>query len=334
MIIANPIYDIVFKYLLEDLDIVRGLLSAILKEEIISLQASPQETIMEIADQSIAIFKLDFKALIKTPSGPPKKVLLELQKAKHLFDIMRFRRYLGDNYRKQDPVVNEPESPYGPPLEIVTIYFLGFKLENVTVPVLKVGHRYEDAISGQTLPGSIREEFVNLLTHESYVIQIPRLEVRLRNHLEEVLQVFCQDDVMEDEHKINVRQDPTNPLAKKMVERLNRAVSTEEVRRVMDLEDDLERTFFRLLTEGILKAEKELKEKAEKNTQKLVDEAKKEAKKQAKEEAKEEAKKEAKKEVDAAEKKAEQAIKANEDAQSKIIELQKRLDDLTNKHAI
>lgn len=30
MLIANPIYDVVFKYLLEDIEIARGLLTAIL----------------------------------------------------------------------------------------------------------------------------------------------------------------------------------------------------------------------------------------------------------------------------------------------------------------
>ena len=47
MIIANPIYDVVFKYLLEDIDIARELLSTILGEEIIGLEVKPQETAME-----------------------------------------------------------------------------------------------------------------------------------------------------------------------------------------------------------------------------------------------------------------------------------------------
>jgi hypothetical protein len=38
MIIANPIYDVVFKYLLEDLEIARELLSMILGEEIVSIE--------------------------------------------------------------------------------------------------------------------------------------------------------------------------------------------------------------------------------------------------------------------------------------------------------
>ena len=42
MIIANPFYDIVFKYLLEDVEITRELLSTILGEEVQSVEVKPQ----------------------------------------------------------------------------------------------------------------------------------------------------------------------------------------------------------------------------------------------------------------------------------------------------
>lgn len=35
MILANPIYDVVFKYLMEDTEIARGLLSKITEEELV-----------------------------------------------------------------------------------------------------------------------------------------------------------------------------------------------------------------------------------------------------------------------------------------------------------
>ncbi|TAF95817.1 MAG: hypothetical protein EAZ46_06770 [Runella sp.] len=46
MIIANPLYDVVFKYLLEDLEIARELL-------VLSIEVKPQETIAENAASSI-----------------------------------------------------------------------------------------------------------------------------------------------------------------------------------------------------------------------------------------------------------------------------------------
>lgn len=91
MIIANPIYDVVFKYLLEDIDIARELLSVILNEEIITLEVNPQERSNELADEKIKILRFDFKAVVKNKDGELKNVLMELQKAKPSFDIIRFR---------------------------------------------------------------------------------------------------------------------------------------------------------------------------------------------------------------------------------------------------
>lgn len=63
MLIANPIYDAVFKYLLEDVDIAKGLLSAILDETIESLEVKPQEVTTETVSSSIRIFRLILKPL-------------------------------------------------------------------------------------------------------------------------------------------------------------------------------------------------------------------------------------------------------------------------------
>ena len=83
MIIANPIYDVVFKYLLDDIEIARELLSAILGVTIKSLQMKPQETIvLDSVSKEIKIYHLDFKAVIEQANGEEKIVLIELQKAK------------------------------------------------------------------------------------------------------------------------------------------------------------------------------------------------------------------------------------------------------------
>ena len=43
MTIANPIYDTVFKYLMEDERIARTILSALLKENIVNVEVRPHE---------------------------------------------------------------------------------------------------------------------------------------------------------------------------------------------------------------------------------------------------------------------------------------------------
>ena len=67
MTIANPIYDIVFKYLMEDMDIAKGLLSTILGVEIVELAMRPQETNSKIPQENkaIRIYRIDFAAVVK-----------------------------------------------------------------------------------------------------------------------------------------------------------------------------------------------------------------------------------------------------------------------------
>ncbi len=246
MIIANPIYDVVFRYLLEDIEIASELLSTILGEEIISLELKPQETTTENTSGSISILRFDFKAIIKTQTGEQKKVLIELQKAKQVFDVMRFRRYLGDNYRKEDTVLDESGESVKIPLPIVTIYFLGFSLDNIKRAVVKISHNYEDVNTKEIL--DVKEDFVELLTHDSFLIQLRVLPRKSRTKLEKVLQVFNPEFGSEDDkHQLNFTGDLNEPLVQKMVSRLERAMASEEVRNKMDVEDDIDRIFAREL---------------------------------------------------------------------------------------
>ena len=239
MIIANPIYDIVFKYLLDDLEIARELLSAILGEEVVSIEVKPQETTTENPASNINILRFDFKAIVKTESGELKKILIELQKAKQAFDVMRFRRYLGDNYKKEDTFSDEKGEVQELPLPIVTIYFLGFPLDNIERAVVKINREYKDAITNEIL--DIKEDFVELLTHDSFLIQLRLLAGKSRTKLERVLQVFSPEFSTDDKHILDFTGDLDDPLVKKMITRLGRAIASEDVRNVMDMEDEIDR---------------------------------------------------------------------------------------------
>ena len=245
MIIANPIYDVVFKYLLEDANIARDLLSTILGEEVVQLEFKPQETSTESSD-SIKILRLDFKAIIKKKDGSLFKVLIELQKSKQVFDVMRFRRYLGDNYRKEDQMIDNDGVAVIRPLPIITIYFLGFLLNNVPSGVIKVKREYVDAVTEEIL--GVKDDFVELLTHDSYMIQVGRLPIESRGKLDRVMQIFSpmyQDKV--DKHQVDFQGDIHDPLVWKMVERLGRAIASDEYRDKMDVEDEIDRIFEREL---------------------------------------------------------------------------------------
>jgi hypothetical protein len=262
MIIANPIYDVVFKYLLEDIEIARELLSIILGEEIIDIEVKPQEMTTETPASSVSILRFDFKAVIKTNIGETKKILIELQKAKQVFDVMRFRRYLGDNYKKEDEVRGDNGVIEKRPLPIVTIYFLGFSLDNIENAVVQISREYRDAITQEII--HVKEDFVELLTHDSYLIQIRKLVGKSRTKLEQILQVFSPEYQTEDKHQMDFRGDVNEPLVKRMLDRLGRAIASEEIRDKMDVEDEIDRIFERELQKKdkiIAEKDQELAEK-------------------------------------------------------------------------
>ena len=68
MIVANPIYDIVFKYLMEDERIARTILSALLKKDVVAVEMRPHEYANSQRD-SLSVFRIDFGATIRDQEG-------------------------------------------------------------------------------------------------------------------------------------------------------------------------------------------------------------------------------------------------------------------------
>ena len=66
--VANPIYDIVFKYLMEDERIARTLLSALLKKNVVKIKMKPHEY-TNIAREGLSVFRIDFGATIQEDDG-------------------------------------------------------------------------------------------------------------------------------------------------------------------------------------------------------------------------------------------------------------------------
>ena len=251
MLIANPLYDTVFKYLMEDLDIARGLLSLILNTEIISLSVKPQEMTMEYPTSEktpINIYRLDFVAVFKEPNGNTKKALIELQKSKRSTNIMRFRRYLGENYQRED-LVHENGIDVSKPLEIITIYILGFKLDGISAAIMHGKNCFTNVVTGEQLSNEKFDQFVRLLNHESYTIQIPRLNSKTKNKVELTLDIFNQRYKTGDEHILNYQGLHQTRLLNKITQRLTRAIADEKLRKQMDIEDEIEVEFQSLDTQ-------------------------------------------------------------------------------------
>jgi len=243
MRVANPIYDVAFKYLMEDAEIARQLIEQITGEEILSLELRPQEFTGRASEYGVAILRVDFRAIIQTQDEGTKKVLIELQKGWYAADIQRFRKYLGENYSKTD---NYNSAEAAESLPIITIYFLGFNLKQVDTSIVKVNRVYHDLVNNREL--TVREPFIEQLTHDSYVIQIGRLREPYKTKLEQLLRIFDQTYIASDDNRILILREhelALHPLLRLMAHRLREAASDEEMLKQMQIEAEVERQIAR-----------------------------------------------------------------------------------------
>jgi len=237
MRIANPIYDVVFKYLMEDRESAVLLLSEIIGEDIAELAFHPQESTAEIAGRNrcITVYRLDFAAKIRLKEGGYRKVIIEIQKAKFSADIMRFRRYLGEQYRNRENVYHD-DNGNKKALPIISVYFLGHRLSGTDRAVIKVQRAYYDGITEEKL--SCREEFIESLTHDSFVVQIPSLKQPYRSRLEKLLSIFDQHRKVND-HILEIEEEDYPEEYRQLIRRLIRAAAEKQVMDTMDAEDDI-----------------------------------------------------------------------------------------------
>lgn len=244
MLIANPIYDVVFKYLMEDAKVAKLLIGSIIDAEVLELEFRPKSFTAHVPDPEdtirplFTIYHLDFSAKIKTPAEE-KLVIIEVQKAKLATDILRFRQYLGKQYSDKKnvyKVTQEGGTTKTMALPIISIYFLGHNLDNIhDIPVIHVNRKYLDVFSQTEI--TQKDDFIESLSHDSYVISIQDLKTRRRNELEILLSVFDQSNQTEDQHILNVREEDFPEQHRPLIRRLQKAVEVPEIRDNMEAED-------------------------------------------------------------------------------------------------
>ena len=269
MQIINPIYDSAFKYLMDNNQVAKLVISAIIGEEVEELLLDATELKVDVPienrkekeekDQSpfFTILRIDFAARIKTSDGNFKEVLIEIQKAKLSSDIMRFRRYLGENYANEN--VSMEINGIKKALPILPIYFLGHPLKHCKSSVLKINRQYTDGITGEII--DTREEFVESLTHNCFIIQIAQLKKRRRNDLEALLSIFDQDNKSNDKHILNIKEDDIPEKYRPVMRRLIEAISEPRVRQGMKAEDDVLNEL--QILERVIESERIQKEEAQ-----------------------------------------------------------------------
>lgn len=236
--IANPIYDSVFKYLMEDERIAKTLISALLKKEVVEVDMRRNEYTNGTRD-NISMFRIDFGARIKEEDGSTKLVLIELQKTWLETETLRFRQYLGAQYANPENILKDCENDgYGIPM--IAVYLLGHKVGDIEEPVLYVKHKALD-YDGNHVTKGIPDPFVDSLTHDSIIVQIPRLREHVNNRLDKVLSVFDQSLKEKGNHQVlSVDEDKYNGDLEMMhiLHRLITAASDSKLRQDMNVEDE------------------------------------------------------------------------------------------------
>lgn len=260
--IANPIYDSVFKYLMEDERIAKTLLSALLKKEVVAVEMRRNEYTNGVRD-NISMFRIDFGAHVKEPDGTIRLVLIELQKTWLETETLRFRQYLGAQYSNSENVPSENNKD-GYAIPMVAIYLLGHRVGDINVPVLYVKHKAYD-YDGNVVTDGIPDPFVESLIHDSIIVQIPLLHGQVNNRLEKVLSVFDQSQKNgSDRHVLNVNDTPfdDDDDMQYLLRRLLMAAANAQLRQEMNVEDE----YFKALEDrdtALMIKDKKLAEQAE-----------------------------------------------------------------------
>jgi hypothetical protein len=236
MVIANPIYDVVFKRMMENEKVAKFFISTLLDTTIDTIEVKPQEFTYTDELVGLAVFRLDFIATILTQDGEYKKVLIEIQKARNLIDLMRFRNYLAEQYKKEDIINNKKAI-----LPITTIYILGFTLPEVETPCIKVERNYKDLINNKII--AKKSEFIEKLTHDSFIVQVDRITDRYQTRLDKLLSIFEQRHFTDDTKVVKeYMHQPDNEEVKLTTDLLHYAGTNPAERKKIEIEQEAWRT--------------------------------------------------------------------------------------------
>ena len=209
-------------------------MSALLKQNVVGVKVRPHEYVDDQRD-TLSVFRIDFGATVRDANGRESVILIELQKTWFETETLRFRQYLGVQYSSPK---NVDSKGYAPPL--VAVYLLGHKVGDIEEPVLYVSHQSCD-YNGAPVTKGLPNAFIDSLTHDSIIVQIPRLRGQINNRLDMVLSIFDQSRVnVDDQHALRIDGNLYGGDAEMghILHRLTLAAADVEIRRRMSVEDE------------------------------------------------------------------------------------------------
>ena len=275
IIIPNPIYDVVFKYLMEDNESAKIVISTLINEKIISLEPQPlsyseKKDAEEYEDQlresygetsftdpstknDVRLFHLDFEAMIQLEDGSEELVMIELQKASEANDIFRFKRYISRNFQhKQEKEIHDPLTHsikvVQRPIRLIPIFILNFRIENeINDLLIKTNRVKEGVFKNKNLKR--HNEFIDNLSYDIYVVQLPNLrniseedykDNEYKKNLYTLLKLFDQKSkVRNNEHRLRIMRRFFPEFMERVIRRLQAAdINNPNLEEKMNIEDE------------------------------------------------------------------------------------------------
>jgi len=237
MKILNPLYDWAFKYLLDNNDLAKKFLSAILKQNVTHLETRNIELPL-LKEGNPFYTRFDFKAIIET-NGKTKEVLIELQKYRSTDPIHRFRTYLGESYMKEETYKDANGVAQKSVLPLISIYILGYRPPEFTVPYLIVRNKIYNGVDETEI--DIESKTVNLLTHSAYfLITTPPKDYKWQGSRQEaIIRLFRQKLKKEKSNTVyELENEPEDLVAKELVDYLNRGTQEEKIIKQLQAEEE------------------------------------------------------------------------------------------------
>ncbi len=282
MRILNPVYDTAFKYLMEDIEIAKELIALIIDQDVVELHPAPQEQTsvkIKMKYSQIALQHLDYVAIIKTVDAEGQeqfeKVMVEVQKSPFKPAIGRFRKYVAEKYKhksvlpipKKEQAEGEEETPPSTAyLPMKTIYFIEETFNDKLPGILHRSGQYYNALDKSCFEGA-RDEFVELLNHDSWFIQLHCLPNDLKNRIIKILSVFT--DWYRDKNDKRYLDYPSDDIEKikdrllrRILNRLLAAAANDQLKLELELEIEYEDDY-ELLLNRLEKQKEEAKAREE-----------------------------------------------------------------------
>lgn len=238
--IANPLYDHAFKYLMSNNKLAKKVISVILDKEIKSLELQQQEFVIEDTAKNFTLYRLDFKAKIINDFGVEEMVLIELQKSKLPTNLKRFRTYLGHAYMAQKKVLH-PQTGMDEDqiLPIISIYILGYNVDDIPYLATKIDRKVINTSTNEEV--EIQSDFVDLLTHTTYILQVRRLPHNRRSKIEKFMTLFNQAWIQEEGFILDLEEIPEDYAD--IANYLSNSLKNEDVRQKLLVEQEIEDLF-------------------------------------------------------------------------------------------